>query len=73
MATLIVKGPDGSEREVALVKRITSVGRDRENDVAVADPSLPPTALHVHFDGKDYNAAAHDRAEMTVNGRRRAA
>ena len=73
MATLIVKGPDGSEREVALVKRISSVGRDRENDVAVADPSLPPTALHVHFDGKDYNAAAHDRAEMTVNGRRRAA
>jgi transcriptional regulator with GAF, ATPase, and Fis domain len=73
VATLIVKGPDGSEREVALVKRITSVGRDRENDVAVADPSLPPTALHVHFDGKDYNAAAHDRVEMTVNGRRRAA
>ncbi len=73
MATLIVKGPDGSEREVALVKRITSVGRDPENDVAVEDPSLPATALHVHYDGREYNAAAHDRAEMTVNGKRRAA
>jgi transcriptional regulator with GAF, ATPase, and Fis domain len=73
MATLIVKGPDGSEREVALVKRITSVGRDVENDVAIPDPALPRTALHIHFDGKDYNAAAHDSADMTVNGKRRAA
>ena len=71
MATLIVKGPDGGEREVALVKRITSVGRDAENDVAVPDPGLPPTALHIHFDGKDYNAAAHDGADMIVNGKRR--
>jgi transcriptional regulator with GAF, ATPase, and Fis domain len=73
MATLIVKGPDGSEREVALVKRITSVGRDAENDVAISDPALPRTALHIHFDGKDYNAAAHDSVDMTVNGKRRAA
>jgi transcriptional regulator with GAF, ATPase, and Fis domain len=71
VATLFVRGPDGSEREVALVKRITSVGRDPENDVAVADPGLAPTALHIHFDGKDYNAAAHDGVDMTVNGRRR--
>jgi transcriptional regulator with GAF, ATPase, and Fis domain len=73
VATLIVRAPDGQEREVALVKRITSVGRDPENDIAVADPALPPTALHIHFDGKDYNAAAHDGADMTVNGRRRGA
>jgi transcriptional regulator with GAF, ATPase, and Fis domain len=71
MATLIVKSPDGAEREVALVKRITSVGQDAENDVVVPDPALARTALHIHFDGKDYNAAAHD-ADMTVNGRRRA-
>ncbi|HET6412754.1 MAG TPA: sigma 54-interacting transcriptional regulator [Anaeromyxobacter sp.] len=71
MATLVIKGPDGTEREVRLVKRITSVGRDAENDVAIPDPGLPPTALHIHFDGQDYNAAAHDGAEMTVNGRRR--
>jgi len=71
VATLVIKGPDGTEREVRLVKRITSVGRDAENDVAIPDPGLPPTALHIHFDGQDYNAAAHDGAEMTVNGRRR--
>ncbi len=73
MATLIVKTPDGGEREIALVKRITSVGRDAENDVAVPDPDLARTALHIHFDGKDYNVAAHDSAEMLVNGKRRSA
>jgi transcriptional regulator with GAF, ATPase, and Fis domain len=71
LATLIVRAPDGSEREVALVKRITSVGRDAENDVAVQDPALARTALHIHFDGKDYNAAAHEASEMSVNGKRR--
>jgi transcriptional regulator with GAF, ATPase, and Fis domain len=73
VATLIVKSPDGVEREIALVKRITSVGRDAENDVAVPDPAMPRTALHIHWDGHDYNAAAHDGADMTVNGKRRAA
>jgi transcriptional regulator with GAF, ATPase, and Fis domain len=73
VATLIIKAPDGNERELKLVKRITSVGRDPENDVAIPDPALPPTALHIHFDGQDYNAAAHDGADMTVNGRRRSA
>ncbi|HTN52096.1 MAG TPA: sigma 54-interacting transcriptional regulator [Anaeromyxobacter sp.] len=73
MATLIVRGPDGGERQVALVKRITSVGQDAENDVAISDPALPATALHIHFDGKDFNAAAHEGADMTVNGKRRSA
>jgi transcriptional regulator with GAF, ATPase, and Fis domain len=73
MASLIVKGPDGAERRVALVKRLTTVGRDPENDVAVADPALPATALHIHSDGSAYDAAAHDGAAMTVNGRRRGA
>src|SRR5512142_1296848 len=73
VATLIVKAPDGNERELRLAKRITSVGRDPENDVAIPDPALPPTALHIHFDGQVYNAAAHDGVDMTVNGRRRSA
>jgi transcriptional regulator with GAF, ATPase, and Fis domain len=73
VATLIVRGPEGTERELALVKRITSVGRDAENDVILQDPGLPPTALHIHFDGKAYDVAAHDGADMTVNGRRRSA
>jgi transcriptional regulator with GAF, ATPase, and Fis domain len=71
MPKLIIRGPDGAEREAELVKRITSVGTDPENDVVLADPTLPPTALHIHFDGRTWEAAAHDGAAMTVNGRRR--
>jgi transcriptional regulator with GAF, ATPase, and Fis domain len=73
VAKLIVRTPDGAEREIELVKRITSVGRDPENDVVLPDPALPPTALSIHWDGKAWDTAAHDGAEMTVNGRRRSA
>ena len=72
MALLIVRLPDGSERRVPLRRRLTSVGRSPESDVSVPDPSLPPTALHLHFDGHDYDVACHDGASMTVNGKRRA-
>ncbi len=73
MAFLRVRNPDGTQRDVALQKRITSLGRGPENDVEVSDPSLPETALHIHFDGRDYNAACHGNAVMTVNGRRKTA
>ena len=43
MPKLIIRGPDGAEREAELLKRITSVGPDPENDVVLADPGLPPT------------------------------
>jgi transcriptional regulator with GAF, ATPase, and Fis domain len=69
---LIVKTADGRESRIALRKRITTVGRDRESDVALDDPALPGTALHIHFDGGDFTAACHDGAEMLVNGRRKA-
>jgi len=73
VATLVVRAPDGAERQVTLTKRLTSVGRDAENDVVVADPALPATALHIHFDGHAWDAAAHDGVAMTVNGRKRTA
>ncbi|HET9598996.1 MAG TPA: sigma 54-interacting transcriptional regulator, partial [Anaeromyxobacteraceae bacterium] len=71
MATLLVRGADGRERPVALSRRITTVGRGPENDVVLSDPALPETALHVLFDGREFEAAAHGGAEMEVNGRRR--
>jgi transcriptional regulator with GAF, ATPase, and Fis domain len=71
VATLLVKTSAG-ERAVRLGRRITSLGAGPGNDVIVADPTLPATALHLHYDGRDYNAACHEGAEMTVNGRRRA-
>jgi transcriptional regulator with GAF, ATPase, and Fis domain len=72
VATLRVRTPDGLERTVPLARRITSLGRAVENDVALADPALPDTALHVHFDGRSWDAASHAGVQMTVNGRRRA-
>jgi transcriptional regulator with GAF, ATPase, and Fis domain len=72
MATLRIRTPDGAERTVALGRRLTSIGRAPENDLALADPALPDTALHVHYDGRSWEAACHGGAQMTVNGKRRA-
>jgi len=72
VAWLRLRLPDGTQRDVTLQKRLTSLGRGRDNDVDLGDPSLPATALHIHFDGRDHNAASHAGASMTVNGRRRA-
>ena len=52
MATLVLRTTDGRERRFALTRRITSIGRGPDNDVHLDDPSVPATALHVHFDGK---------------------
>src|SRR5437867_601781 len=71
MASLDIKTPDGRSRSFALVKRITSVGRDAANDVVLEDAALPPTALHIHFDGRDFTAACHDGVEMAVNGKKK--
>jgi transcriptional regulator with GAF, ATPase, and Fis domain len=71
MPTLLVLTPDGRERAVPLARRITTLGRSAENDVALPDPALPETALHIHFDGRDFNAACHGGAQMEVNGRRK--
>ena len=71
MPTLLIRTADGRERMVHLSRRITSVGRARGNDVALEDAALPETALHIHFDGREFNAACHDGAEMEVNGRRK--
>ncbi len=71
MPTLLVLTPDGRERVINLARRITTLGRSSENDVALPDAGLPETALHIHFDGRDFNAACHGGAEMEVNGRRK--
>ena len=71
MATLAVRAAGAAERRVTLTRRITSLGPAPENDIVVADPALPPTALHLHFDGRDHDVAVHDGVAMTVNGRKR--
>jgi transcriptional regulator with GAF, ATPase, and Fis domain len=72
VAVLLVRTPDGGERTVPLARRITTLGRAPDNDVPLADDGLPDTALHIHFDGRDFNVACHGGAEMRVNGRRKA-
>jgi transcriptional regulator with GAF, ATPase, and Fis domain len=69
MPNLKVRLPDGSTRLFPLVKRITSVGRTRDNDLAVDDRSLPESAFHLLYDGQGYNAVAH-AGDLLVNGKK---
>jgi len=71
VAELVVQTPDGKQRRIPLERRITTVGRDAASDVPIDDPRLPPTALHIHFDGKEHTVACHEGANLLVNGRRR--
>ena len=71
MPSLLLRTADGRERTVALARRITTVGPGAENDLVLPDLDLPETALHLHFDGRDFNAACHGGVEMEVNGRRK--
>ena len=71
MVELLVQAPDGTRRRVPLGRRITSFGSDPSSDVRLDDPALPPTALHIHYDGRDHVAAVHAGATLSVNGRRR--
>ena len=71
MAELVIENEGGDRRVLPLTRRITTVGRDAASDLCVADPLLPPTALHVLADGDAHTVSAHAGVEMTVNGRRR--
>jgi transcriptional regulator with GAF, ATPase, and Fis domain len=70
MANLTVKTPDGKTRTVALLKRITSIGRGSDNDVQLEDDRVPESALHIMFDGKDYQVGGG--SEFLVNGKKKA-
>ena len=70
MAYLRIELPDGSSREVPLVKRITTVGRSPDNDVVVPHDAVPQAALHVRVQGDALHATAVDAA-FQHEGRRR--
>src|SRR5687768_12358519 len=69
MPNLTLKSKDGTVRTVALVKRITSVGRSADNDVRLDDPHVAPEALHIVFDGKGHQAESQGEP-FQVNGKR---
>src|SRR5690606_34602172 len=62
MPSLELRLPDGTTRSVQLIKRITTVGRSADNDVVIADPSVPASALHLQLQGDDWNEVALDAA-----------
>ena len=70
MPTLTLRLPDGTSRSVQLIKRITTVGRSADNDVVIADPSVPPAALHLQMASEGCNVVALD-ADFFFNGKRR--
>ena len=67
---LLVKDGNGTQRVVPLSRRITTLGSDAGSDVPVADPALPPIALHLLQDGAGHTATCHEGATLTVNGKR---
>jgi len=72
MATLRIQVPGAGIKVYHIYKKITSLGKGEEVDVALPDPMLADTHAHIHFDGRDFNTAVVDRdSEIHVNGRRR--
>ena len=72
MATLKIQLPGNGTKVYRIHKKLTSLGRGAEADVALPDPSLSDSPAHIHFDGREFNLAATDRdAEIFVNGRKR--
>jgi transcriptional regulator with GAF, ATPase, and Fis domain len=70
MAQLNIKSHDGQERRVPLVKRITSVGRSQDNDVALVDPTAAASALLLLWDGSGHTVSAPE-GSVVVNGKKR--
>ncbi|WP_373045115.1 sigma 54-interacting transcriptional regulator [Vulgatibacter sp.] len=70
MPSLTLRLPDGTTRTVQLIKRITTVGRSADNDVVIADPSVPASALHLQMAGDACNVVALD-ADFFFNGRKK--
>ncbi len=70
MPTFLVLGPDGIQRSLPLVKRVTSVGRHPDNDLRLPDPAVPEHAFTVLREGDSWRVGAVD-APFQVEGKRR--
>jgi transcriptional regulator with GAF, ATPase, and Fis domain len=68
MASLTLKTPDGKTRTVSLLKRLTSLGRDGDNDIVIDDAKVPPHAFAVIFDGQGHKVGGE--LPFTINGRK---
>jgi transcriptional regulator with GAF, ATPase, and Fis domain len=68
MASLTIRTPDGQTRTVPLIKRITSVGAGNDNDIRIEHARVPENALHIMFDGTDYQVGSHG-VSLEINGK----
>ncbi len=72
MPSLRVLLPGKGPKVYHLYKKITSVGRGEENDIALPDPLLADAHAHVHFDGRDFTVTSIDKhGDLHVNGKKR--
>jgi transcriptional regulator with GAF, ATPase, and Fis domain len=72
MPSLRIVLPGKGPKVYHLYKKITTLGRSEENDIAIDDPLLADSHAHVHFDGRDFNITSLDKnGDLTVNGKRR--
>ena len=63
---------DGRRHIFKLYKRLTSIGRDPENDVAIPDDSVKATHAQVRFNGKEFTLSGINRSSpVYINGRKR--
>jgi transcriptional regulator with GAF, ATPase, and Fis domain len=70
MPALIAK-LEGGERRFELVKMVTSIGRDAQNDVHLDAAKLEPRHAHVVRDKNGHRLFAAEGAKVFVNGKRR--
>ena len=70
MATLIARLGEG-DRRYELIKTVTSIGRDPQNDVRVDLAMLEPRHAHILKDKKGFRIFAASGAKLTVNGKRK--
>ena len=62
----------GKPRTFPLFKKITTIGRGKDNDVVLDEAGIMACHAHILYDGKDFVLSEADRAgEILVNGKRR--
>jgi transcriptional regulator with GAF, ATPase, and Fis domain len=68
MAHLTLVSPDGTTRTIPLVKKITTIGSGRDNDLRIDDGQIPTDAIHIVFDGVRYQVGSHG-IPFLINGK----
>jgi transcriptional regulator with GAF, ATPase, and Fis domain len=72
LASVVIEAPDGTSLIFPLVKRLTSLGRSAENDIALAFSGMPDSALHFELAGSELRLVGHPGTDFSLNGKRRA-